>query len=354
MFVWNRRLPWLLAPLLASQVGCVGYIAVQGVHQLKLLAGREPIDELLAAGDLDPTVRQKLELIVDLQRFAEASLGMKPAGTYTTANLGFTEPIYNVSACEPLAFHAHTWWFPVVGKVPYKGFFREKDALRQRDALLDDGLDVVMREVGAYSTLGFFNDPVLPGMLDYSELGLVDLIFHELAHGVLYFPGKVEFNESFASFVGKWGSFDYLDARAGAGLPPREEAERRYDDQRRHQAFMVDLYARLDAVYTGAGSDEDKRGAKASILAEAQEAYWSVPFESHAYQGRQLGEINNADLMSFQRYHSGEEGFHDLFTALGGEWPKFFQVVSDLDDAEDPFQAVVDAASKARNPPPSP
>lgn len=335
-------------PALVTLSGCsVGYLGVQGVYQLKMLRGREPIVEVLERPDLPPEQRAKLALILDIQAFARDALGMDPSGTYTTVNLGWDVTIYNVSGCEPLAFKPHTWWFPIVGRVPYKGFFREEDARRQHEALEDLGLDVVTREVGAYSTLGFFDDPVLPDMLTYGQLGLVDLILHELAHGVLYFRGQVEFNESFASFVGKQGSFSYLRERAGPGVPTVEDAEHRYRDQDRHQAFMLDLYARLDQVYIKDSPPEEKQAAKEAILAAAPGEYAALPFESAAYQGRALEPLNNAHLMSYRRYHSGEAGFRDLLDAVGGSWPAFFSAVESLEGREDPFAGVQELAAAA-------
>lgn len=333
-------------------LGCeVPYLAVQGRYQLSLLRGREPIDEVLTRPDLAEGRREALALVDEVRRFAASGVGLDPTGNYTTVNLSWDRTIYNVTACAPLAFEPHTWWFPIVGRVPYKGFFRHEDAQRQASSLEALGLEVALREVAGYSTLGFFSDPILPDMLDYPPAGLIDLILHELTHATVYFKGQVDFNESLASFVAHRGSLAFLEAHSGEGVPTVEEAEDRYADRSTSQAFLRDLYERLSAVYEADVPDSEKARQKAALMEDAAARYRELPFRTPSWRGRDLGEINNADLMSFRRYHSGEEGFDDLLRAVGGELPAFMQAIKSLQGHPSPLDGVTELSRSLKNNP---
>ncbi len=328
--------------LLVSASGCsVGYVLTQGYYQGKLLAGREPIDEVIRRDTLDSRVRARLELILRIKAFGEERLGLKPTQNYSTVNLKWKNKIWNLSACRELKFEPYTWWFPIVGTVPYKGFFRRKDAERESDGLRTKGYDVMIREVAGYSTLGWFKDPVLPSMLQYDEGQLADLVLHELAHATLFIPGQVAFNESFASFVGTKASLAFLRDTYGGDSP---ELKRRLDqlaDARLYETFMHDLYQRLDEVYRSGAGPTEKRARKEALLRKAQERFGALPFRNPKWRGRSLNSLNNARLMQFKQYNSSEERFQALYDGLDGDMKRFLERVAELaTQGTDPFEAL--------------
>ena len=178
------RVKRLALALLLTQTGCLAYLSKAAYFQAELLAGREPLDDVLTSGDLTPTQADRLRLVPDIKAFGE-SIGLADTDNYDTVNLGWQRGIYTVTAAPPLSFEAKTWWFPIVGGVPYIGFFRDSDARKRADRVAAKGYETHIGRASAYSTLGFFRDPVLPGMLDWDEARLAETVLHELAHATL-------------------------------------------------------------------------------------------------------------------------------------------------------------------------
>ena len=196
--------------------GCfLPYVAKQGYYQAKLLSGRQPILQVLQQDSLTPHQRQRLQLILAVKNFATNVLALSPNQNYSTINLKWRHTLYNVSASKPLLFKPYTWWFPIIGTMPYKGFFEKADAIKEKNRLLLKNLDVQIGPVAGYSSLGYFSDPVWPQMLELPLVFLVELIIHELAHATIYFKNQTDFNESFANAVGKMGTLAFLKEHFG-------------------------------------------------------------------------------------------------------------------------------------------
>ena len=277
------------------------------------------------------------EPVQDVRAFALSTLAMPDTGNYATINPSFDHAIFNVSGCAPLAFEPYIWRFPIVGKVPYKGFFKEEDAIKEEEALKELGLDVLRREVAGYSTLGYFKDPVLPSMLAYDDVALVDLIIHELAHGVFYFKGQTQFNESFANVVGHRGALLYFESVDGPDSPRAQEAIARKADRALHVQHLLDLSEELDLLYKDdTFTPEEKAREKARLIQGAQESYGDIPFSSAVYRGRTLPPLNNANLMSYRRYNSRPELFDALLEEVDGDWGRFYDALLALESEEDP------------------
>ena len=190
------------------------------VGQLKLLARRQPLEEVLSQATLSEEEQNKLRLIMRVRLFAMEQLGLHVDDSYTTfVDVGGPYVTYNVSAAPKDALHPYVWWFPIVGRVPYKGYFNKDAALRQARKLEARGYDTYVRGVRAYSTLGYFDDPILSSMLAYPDFALIDTIIHELVHRTVWVKGSVSFNESLASFVAAKGVQAYLVAQHGADAP---------------------------------------------------------------------------------------------------------------------------------------
>ncbi|HYD58604.1 MAG TPA: aminopeptidase [Burkholderiales bacterium] len=248
--------------------GCdtIGYYRQAIGGHLGVMAAARPIDALLADPATPPDLRQRLEVAQRIRAFASHSLGLPDNGSYLSyADIGRSYVVYNVFAAAEFSVEPHRECFPVTGCVAYRGFFSEADARRHAEKLKAQGLDVYVGGVPAYSTLGWFDDPLLSTFIRYSDGQLARLIFHELAHQVVYAKGNTTFNESFAVVVEEEGVKRWLVAE---GRPQELEAFRTAQARRKALAASVKAArARLAAVYASGASPEALRAAKEAEFA---------------------------------------------------------------------------------------
>jgi predicted aminopeptidase len=328
---------------LVTLTGCrVGYLAEAGWYQAEMLAAREPIDEVLDRGGLSAGQEQRLRRVPQIKAFG-ATLGLAATENYDALAVGWDRTIWNVSASAPLSFEPVTWWFPIVGRVPYLGFFVEADAREQARRLADAGNDVHVRTAGAYSTLGWFRDPVLPGMLRWSETQLAETVFHELAHATLWVPGSVPFNETFASFVGEASTEAWLDATYGPASPERAAWDRERRDEARFEALVQTLYKDLDTLYRSDATPAAKQGAKAALYASLPTRVAESAIEDRArwIAWVERGAWNNARLAQFKAYNHDRAAFEAAWAASGGSVSGFIAHVRERTrGASDPWAAM--------------
>jgi len=337
----RRFLCILLLPWLA---GCgIPYVAGSAYHQAELMLARRPVERVLAREPLSVGQEQRLRLIGELKRYGR-EIGLSATDNYDTVSLHWSRTIWNVSACAPLAFEPETWRFPIVGTVPYLGYFTDADATRMVDRLKARGLDVHRRTAGAYSTLGWFRDPVLPSMLLWSEAELAETVFHELAHATLWVPGSVAFNESFASVVGEEAARDWLADRYGSESPELAAFERDDRDWRRFEAILHGMYKDLDTIYQDpARSDAEKLEEKARIYAGLADRVRASDMEDPQRYVRAATRSpwNNARLMQFKAYNTSDELFARALANAGGDLRVFIdEVRTATRGSRDPFVAL--------------
>lgn len=335
--------------------GCqVGYLVRSGIFQAELLMARQPLDEVRASGSLDAAALSRLDLVDDVKAYG-AEIGLAATDNYGTLAVGWERQIWNISACKPLAFESRTWWFPIVGRVPYLGFFREEDARVLERKLAAEGYDVYVRTAGAYSTLGWFKDPILPQMLKWSDYNLADTVLHELAHATLWVPGSVKFNESFANFVGEVAAARYLADRRGVHHPALVEAMNRQADRQVYRALLHQLYTDLDAIYTDSSLDdaaklEAKRKMFEEELPKRVEA--AELFEKPKYlRAVREDPWNNARMIQFKVYNTNDQLFAMLLEREQGDLLAFIRRVGEITHkSRDPFASIARALGVA--PPP--
>lgn len=326
--------------------GCsMFYVVKQGVNQLQLVAGAEPIEMALRKDDLDVNARKKLELILDVRSFSEAHLKLNPHKNYKDINLDWDKRIHAISASEPLRFAPYLWWFPIIGSVPYKGFFSEADADREQKDVERRGYETQKREIHGYSTLGFFADPVWPAMLKMSDAALAELIIHELVHATVYIPNQTPFNETFANFVGKTGARRYLSFRFGEKSDAVKSWDRYEENLKRYHQFFHELYSRLDKVFTSDGSDDDKRQQKALIYAEAKQRY-EVLVTENKMPSFDFSMVNNAYLLGFKNYNEDFSVFEKLLSLVGDDFGKFMDEVNYYGRTDSPFVSLHERVEK--------
>jgi predicted aminopeptidase len=308
----------------------------QGVYQLDLLSGAEPIEQALRSSSLDQNRRKKLELILDVRAFASSHLKLSVHKNYKDVNLDWDQVIHTVSASEPLRFQPYLWWFPIIGSVPYKGFFNEKDADDEEKRVKAEGFETQKRRIQGYSTLGFFSDPVWPAMLLMSDQALVELIIHELAHATIYFSGQTPFNETFANFVGKVGARAYFAARFGKESAELKKLYSYNEINDRYYEFFHELFRDLDAVYKSDLPQKAKEDRKNEILKTAEKKY-EILVTKDVLPKIDWSVINNAYLLSFKNYHHDNEIFESLLAVLHYDFGSFINEVRYYGHTATPF-----------------
>ena len=351
-----KRLSKKFAPVLVLAVlglalsltpGCgVGYVLQQGYFQAELLLSRQPIEQAIASGHFSDQQVEKLRKIAVIKEFGR-SIGLAATDNYETVTPTWERTIYNVSGCDPVAFRPVRWWFPVVGSMPYLGFFREGDARKQARKLSLDGKDVYVRTAGAYSTLGWFKDPILPGMLAWSEASLADTVLHELAHATLWVPGSVQFNESFANFVGEEAALLYLVDVYGAESTEVADRRARTADRLRYRKMLHDVYGELDAMFREEHlTRADKILRKQAIFATIPSRVALLDLENRERWVRytQRDTWNNARMMQFRTYNRSRDWFKGLHDAVGGDLLAFIDRIREVTKGQkDPYKALAEA-----------
>ena len=226
----------------------------------RILARRRPIADIVADASVSAATRAKLRLVLDARRFAADSVGLRAGESFTLySDIGRDTLVLVLSGARRDTLAPYTWWFPVVGRVPYKGFFVFAAAKRAKDELLAKGLDAYLRPSPAFSTLGWFNDPLLNTTLRDDRVDLANTVVHELTHNTFYAPGQAQFNESFASFVGARGSAWLFRTRGDTVAAA--EADRRWVQEKRLADFWTALGRSVDSAYAAHAADSASRVA---------------------------------------------------------------------------------------------
>jgi predicted aminopeptidase len=305
------------------------------VGQIKLLARRQSIERVLQEGGLSAEAQKKLRLVLDVRAYAVDSLGLYASKkSYTTfVEVGGPYVIYNVSASQKDALEPYIWCFPIVGRVPYKGFFSKDAAQRQEQKLIAQGYDTYLRGVRAYSTLGYFGDPILSSMLAYHDFELVDTIIHELVHQTVWIKGSVSFNESLASFIAEKATRLYLAQHDGVTSPAYRLYLALRADEVVFQAYMHGIIARVEALYAQPLSREEKLRRREQLFLAARDDYPSIfpRLKTKRYQRffKQRW-LNNAVLLAFRRYHRDMTFFEQTLASQGGDLRRMIAHVKTL------------------------
>jgi predicted aminopeptidase len=301
------------------------YTMTQGMAFLGYLNSAVPLEEIETSGDIGRNFVAEVNRIRD---FAMGDLGLKQSKNYTryvAIDRDYLAAI--VSACSPVSFDRHTWWFPIIGHVPYKGFFNVEDARKEAAKLREKDLDVWVRPVDAFSTLGFFRDPLYSYMTDYPVHRLADLIIHELVHATIYIKSDSAFNESLAEFIGKEGARLYVETYYGGDSDEYRAIDAGNAGNKAFVGFVQSIIKDLEAVYAdGAFSYEEKLARKAAVIARAQEdfaARYDELFETENYRGFSEMRINNAYLDLYRLYNEEDSSFEELYNSMGRDLPAF-------------------------------
>jgi len=285
------------------------YLLDQGVYLFSYRLGTAPISRVSEQETLSAKEQELIRRAARIRRFAVEVLGLPDTDSYT--RLVRTRKSYLVDvvqAAGKLSVRPYMWHFPLVGSVPYRGYYRQAWAEKEASRLRASGLDVIVRRVDGFSTLGILADPLYSFMSSYSETALAGLIIHELAHAALFVKNGGAFNEEFATFVEQEGVLRYMQWRFGANsVQVRQVRATRHDDTL-FQAYMQGLYQELDSVYRSNRSDEEKLRLKKSLLKSATQVFaerYDVRFLTDRYRWFETVKVNNA-LLSLYRSYTGD------------------------------------------------
>jgi predicted aminopeptidase len=326
----------VLSALAASACSTAGYYAHLARGEYALLAARRPLERVIADPATPPPLKARLELARAARAFASDRLGLPRNRSYETyADLGRPYATWNVFAAKEFSVDAATRCYPLVGCLAYRGFFDEARANAEAARLRAQGLDTWIGGSAAYSTLGWFADPILNTMLRWDDDELAATLFHELAHQRLFAAGDTEFNESFATFVQDEGLREW---RAARGLAPNGDAARRRDDE--FNQLVLDARERLRALYASALPAPAMRERKQAEIERLRSDYARLRASSWReyadYDAWIAAPINNAKLLPFGLYRRWVPAFAALFEQQGGRWPAFYasaEAIAHLDAA---------------------
>jgi len=333
------RRRWVLAVALAALVvasascSTVGYYA-QAVHgHFALLAAAKPIPVWLDDPATPEDLKHRLQRAQKMRVFASRELGLPDNRSYTAyADLKRPAAVWNVFAAPELSLQLKTWCYPFFGCAGYRGYFDKEDAEKLADQLRRDGYEVNVGVVPAYSTLGWFDDPLLNTFIDQGEGELARLIFHELAHQVVYVKDDTAFNESFATTVERVGARRWLAAEGDetTRVAYALQQERRAD----FLGLLREFRMQLAANYESDANDDEKRSRKRAIFAALHEAYAKVKAERWGgwggYDRYFAQSLNNAHLAAIGAYNDLVPNFEALLHAEGGDLPRFYLRVKKL------------------------
>ena len=321
----------VVAATLLSGCETVGYYGQAAKGQMSLLLDRRRIDTLLTRNDLDADTRRKLELVLSARQFAAESL-LLPSGRSYLSYVDLQRPyvVWNVFAANEFSTTPVSWCYPIAGCVSYRGFFSEERAQRYANALQDDGLEVYSGGVDAYSTLGWFADPVTSSVLRRADHRLVALLFHELSHQLIYLPGDTTFNESFATFVEQEGLRRWLQENPQEGIAAQIANEETI--QRKFVALVSGYRDRFDELYASDLSEERMRERKAALQQALRDEYERLKNEWNysGYDRWFAGPLNNAQLSTVASYNDLVPGFAALLEGVEGDLALFYARVQQL------------------------
>lgn len=314
--------------------GCsdLGYYwsCLQG--QLDVLNRAQPVDQLLVAENTNPDLRSRLERAKEIRDFASRELSLPDNDSYRNyANLERDYAVWNVVSSPEFSLEPKTWCFPIAGCVSYRGFFTEEEADRFAASLDVEGNDVFRYGVAAYSTLNWFDDPILNTFWRRSNTSLASLIFHELSHQVVYLPGASDFNEAFATSVEIIGTLRWLESQDDqAG---KESYKRHYELNTKFQQLARTCRETLGKLYQSSLTDDEMRGEKKRILRDFQDLLRDLGRE---YGDEQLfaswfgDDLNNARFALLSTYHGLVPAFLNLLAVKNYNLEKFFVEVERL------------------------
>lgn len=337
-----------LVSLCVLTSGCLmSYLVRSGYEQMKLLNDRIPIEEVLKNKNLTSTHRHKLELALQIRDFAEKRLKLKLTNNYKTfVDLKRPYVTYIVTVAKKWQLEPELYWYPLVGQLPYKGFFTKEEADLEAKKFSDKIFDVMVRGVSAYSTLGWFEDPLLSSMLTGKDEDLVNLIIHESTHTTLYFKSQADFNERLATFIGNIGTEIYYKEKEGenstsiAAIKNADADDKKFSEFISHEITSLSEWYKKIATEIATEQGEDLRESlREKRFQEIQERFkknLEPQLKSNAYKNFANTKLNNAILLYYKTYVFDLKDFDRLYRKLNYNFEQFLNFCKSLEKSSDP------------------
>lgn len=316
----------------------VGYYLHLAAGQWRLLRNRVPIEEVIGQAETSVAIQSRLRLAQDIRRFAVGELGLAESDTYTFfSDIGDRPVAWSLTVCQKDSLEPYKWTYPIVGEAPYRGFFERSRGEEARASYEAKGYDTYLRPVGAFSTLGWFSDPLLSTMLARRAGDLADTIVHEMVHATVWVPGHADFNETVASFVGREGAARWLTARFGADSDSLIAYRDDRHDGVQFGRMMHTLATCLDSVYRGDGGQQTKLKARTRLFDGFRTAVKSVEWKTDRYGRADVWTLNNAVLALYLTYDREPLVFARVLRLVDGDLSALIRVIRLCYSSEDPY-----------------
>jgi len=352
-----RRVPISLIVLTIAAAsligGCdIGYLSHAAYEEGRLLWHRKPISDVLLRPDLEADTRAKLETVLAVRKFAADRLGLNVGGAYKSVTpVDSGAIVWIVMAAPRTSLTPYTWRFPIVGAVPYRGYFSRDDANAEAATLEARGFDTHVRSAIAFSSLGFFNDPLLSNLLKLDRVELAGVIIHELFHRTYFLASNAMFDESAATYVGNRGAVEFFTETEGANSADAIAACGVYQSDLKFAAFLLQEEARLLRLYQSGLPEDEILKRRAPIFAGINQDYAKLKPTLSGLERFDLDreKLNNAVLLNYLLYFHDLDNFAALLRVNHGDLKRTIKQIIELakSNPEDPFYAIWRATLKA-------
>ena len=335
----------LCAFLVATVSACSPLYVLQAAYEEgKILWRREPIVDYLNDPRIQADTQEKLRLVLDVREYARDKLKFRVGGSYSSFSyVDRPDLTYVVMAAPRTELRPYTWWFLIIGRVPYKGYFSKDDAESEIERLHARGYDTYMRTSAAFSTLGWFDDPLLSHLLRYDNAVLAEIVFHELFHNTLYVNGAGAFNESSANFIGHIAAENFFRDRYGADSAEYLNSVQAWEDEREFGAFIAQMATSLSDLYAADIPYVDKLRLREEVFARGK-AEWArrvAQRPTHRFRAFSQQVLNNAVLMHYVVYLKDLDLFESLYQACGRDLMRTIAALREaVAKGDEPFAAV--------------
>ena len=325
--------------------GCSPFYVMRAAYEEgKILWRREPIANFIERPDIAADTKEKLALVLAVREYAKNPLKLNVGRSYSTYSyVDRPELTYILTAAPKTELKPYTWWFLVVGRVPYKGYFSREEAETAAEELRAEGYDTNVRTSAAFSTLGWFNDPLLGHLLKYDKVTLAEVVFHELFHSTLYVKGAGNFNESVANFVGGHAAIDFFRDKFGEGSAEHQRAVRNWEAELEFSGFIERFAGALTELYTRNIPYEDKLRLREAVFSQFKNE-WADRLASrstHRFRGFAYQPMNNAVIIHYMLYLRNLEIFESIYQAEGQNLVRTIAVIRDaVEKGGEPFEQV--------------
>lgn len=342
---------YLVAPIFLGIVmggmlsGCSPiYVLRAAYEEGKILWRREPITDYIQRPEITLDTQEKLKLVLAVREYARDVLGLNVGGSYSSYSYVDRPDLTHIVVAAPKTeLRPYTWWFLIVGSVPYKGFFDKADAEAEAERLNAEGYDTNIRPSAAFSTLGWFDDPLLSHLLRYDKVVLSEIIFHELFHNTLYVNGASAFNESAANFIGHRAAIDFFRERLGADSAEYQRAIQVWEEEREFGLFIAELAQTLTELYNRDIPRADKLRLREVVFTRGKAEWARRIADRPLHRARAFSQqpLNNAVLMHYLVYLKDLGLFESVYEQSGRSLAKTVEMLKQaVEGGEEPFEAV--------------